>query len=199
VTSPGKRWAWVALAIGIGLLAVSHFSGSAAAARPSLVGAITMPEGSTPAPEFRLHDQTGASIDLRGFRGQVLVVAFLDSHCTQACPVEGAQLAMAQRRLGDRTRFVLVVVSVAPDGDTPASVQEFARQRQWTGQWHWLLGSRQELSPVWRAYGVNVVASADDIAHSVGIFLIDRKGFERAILTGDPATLAQDVGALASS
>jgi hypothetical protein len=49
------------------------------------------------------------------------------------------------------------------------------------------------------ADGVNVVASEDDIAHSVGIFLIDRKGFERAILTGDPASLAQDVGALASS
>lgn len=194
-----RFWAAGAAFAATVLLVLTHLSGSAAAPRPGLVGAITMPAGSTPAPEFRLHDQTGALVDLAAYRGQVVVVAFLDSHCTQACPVEGAQLAMAQRRLGTGVQFVLMVVSVAPHGDTPESVQEFARARGWAGDWHWLLGSRPELAPVWKAYGVSVALSGDDIAHSLGVFLIDRQGFERAILTGDPATLAQDVGVLKNS
>ena len=194
-----SRWTWGAVAIGVAVLGVSHLSGNATAPRPSLVGAITIPEGSTPAPDFRLRDQIGAPITLQGLRGQVVVVAFLDSHCTESCPVEGAQLAMAQRRLGDRARFVLVVISVNPERDTASSVNEFASAREWTSEWHWLLGSREELSPVWKAYGVNVAASGDDTVHSLGMYLIDRKGFERAILTGDPATLTQDVDILASS
>jgi cytochrome oxidase Cu insertion factor (SCO1/SenC/PrrC family) len=146
----------------------------------------------TPAPAVRLPDQDGRMTTLAALRGHTVLLTFLDSRCTNLCPIEGSQLAAVQRRLPAGRRPELVVVSVNP-ADTRATVAKFARQAGWTGPWRWLLGSRRTLAPVWRAYHIGVrlrhgqavqtgrttIRVAGDVVHTIALYVIDPKGRER--------------------
>jgi cytochrome oxidase Cu insertion factor (SCO1/SenC/PrrC family) len=47
-------------------------------------------------------------------------------------------------------------------------------------EFHWLLGTRAQLAPVWQSYNILVEArSIDRIAHSAPVFLLDRSGRPR--------------------
>src|SRR5207248_9924180 len=103
-----------------------------------------------------LRDQHGRLVSLDGQRGHVVVLAFLDSHCHAACPIEGRELAVAERAVPRAVRLTLLVVSVDPWADTPASATAAARRWGWSRPWRWLLGTRVALQPVWRKYGIEV-------------------------------------------
>jgi cytochrome oxidase Cu insertion factor (SCO1/SenC/PrrC family) len=146
----------------------------------------------TPAPAVRLPDQNGRMTTLAALRGHTVLLTFLDSRCTNLCPIEGTQLAAVQRRLTAARRPELVVISVNP-ADTRASVAKFVRQAGWTQPWRWLLGSRSTLAPVWRAYhigvrlrhgqavqtGTTTIRVAGNVVHTIALYVIDPKGRER--------------------
>jgi cytochrome oxidase Cu insertion factor (SCO1/SenC/PrrC family) len=146
----------------------------------------------TPAPAVRLPDQNGQTTTLAALRGHTVLLTFLDSRCTNLCPIEGSQLAAVQRRLPAAQRPQLVVISVNP-ADTRASVAKFVRQAGWTGPWRWLLGTRQTLAPVWREYHIGVrlrhgqavqtgkttIRVGGDVVHTIALYVIDPKGQER--------------------
>jgi cytochrome oxidase Cu insertion factor (SCO1/SenC/PrrC family) len=48
-----------------------------------------------------------------------------------------------------------------------------------TGNWHWLMGTKKQLSPVWKAWGTYVNPTPQDILHTDAVYLIDQKGFVR--------------------
>jgi len=145
-----------------------------------------------PAPAVRLPDQEGKMTTLAALRGHTVLLTFLDSRCTNLCPIEGSQLAAVQRRLPPAQRPELVVISVNP-ADTRASVARFVRQAGWMQPWRWLLGSRTTLAPVWRAYHIGVrlrhgqavqtgkttIRVAGDVVHTIALYVIDPKGQER--------------------
>jgi cytochrome oxidase Cu insertion factor (SCO1/SenC/PrrC family) len=177
------------------LLALSPDSNGAAANGPNAPGTPaglrwTLPN--TPAPAVRLPDQDGRMTTLAALRGRPVLLTFLDSRCTNLCPIEGSQLAAVQRRLPAAQRPQLVVVSVNP-ADTRASVARFVREAGWTRPWRWLLGSRTTLAPVWRAYHIGVrmrhgqaVQTGDttirvggDVVHTIALYVIDPEGQER--------------------
>jgi cytochrome oxidase Cu insertion factor (SCO1/SenC/PrrC family) len=105
-----------------------------------------------------------------------------------------------QRTLGSTLRLSLLVVSVAPATDTPASERAFAAAHHWTGDWHWLMGSPDQLAAVWKAYSIGVQNAPDDILHSMVLYLVDRDGYERAGWAAglDPDRLVRDVRLLNS-
>ena len=190
-------------------LAASVFWVVRAGLPPSLKAASIMseviPPDSTAAPNFALPDQDGRMVSLSAERGHVVALTFLNSHCTDLCPVEAEQLATAQAQLARATPFVLLVVSVAPDLDTPASVRSFAQSHHWATGWHWLLGSQTQLTPVWLSYFIDArlsptAANADNVAHSGALYLIDRSGFERVGfgLNFPPEVIEQDIRTLAT-
>jgi cytochrome oxidase Cu insertion factor (SCO1/SenC/PrrC family) len=125
-------------------------------------------------------------------RGHVVLLTFLDSRCTNLCPIEGAQLAAVQHRFPASGRPELLVVSVNP-ADTRASVARFVHEAGWSRPWRWLLGSRTSLAPVWRAYHIGVRLShgravqtgnttirvAGSVVHTIALYVIDRDGRER--------------------
>jgi cytochrome oxidase Cu insertion factor (SCO1/SenC/PrrC family) len=78
-------------------------------------------------------------------------------------------------------RPVPLIVGVNPGGDTRASIRRATREWGLAGphRWHWLRGAKQELARVWRNYGVTVRPGAGDVAHTLAVYLIDRRGFER--------------------
>lgn len=166
---------------------------------PVLHGDMIWPAGKKRAPAFGLRDERGAAISLAAERGQVVLLTFMYSRCRQLCPIEGRLLAAAERRLGRSTRSLLLVVSVDPGGDTPATIGRFVGRAGLVGdRWHWLVGSRRQLARVWRAYGIDVQPGGD-IGHSGALYLIDRRGYERSgyAVPFLPNLVAADVRALA--
>lgn len=177
--------ALAALAVGIAAGRLLRSPRAAAAVRVAFHGEATWPAGAKAAPAIDLlRDQLGRPFSLRSLRGRSVALVFVDSRCTQACPLEGRALAAAERRLPARERPVLVAVSVDP-ADTRSSVR--AAVARWglsgagAGRWFWLMGTKAQLAPVWRAYRIFVrIPARGDIVHTEALFLLDRGGFERS-------------------
>ncbi len=159
--------------------------------------------GSTDAPDFTLTDGvSGRAITLSAQRGQVVALTFLYTTCPDVCPLTATQFRAAQTDLqGDAGRVTFIAVSVDPDRDTPAAVQEFSAAHGLASNWHYLVGGRAQLSPVWAAYGIGVQAGSTTVTHNDAVYLIDSRGRERVLLhSEDLATdLANDLRALLKS
>ena len=168
----------IGLAAALAAIAMQDRQGPAGpVARPADA---TWAPGARPAPDFTLRNQEGRAISLSSMRGQVVLLTFLDSRCDHLCRIEGPLLGDLQRKLRPAERPVIVVVSVNPK-DTAASVRAAVRNWGWPSDgWHWLVGTRDELWQVWRAYGVDVQPTSDDILHTGALYVIDRAGDERA-------------------
>ncbi|HEX9097963.1 MAG TPA: SCO family protein [Candidatus Dormibacteraeota bacterium] len=169
--------------------------------QPVLGGGLVMDAHTVPAPDFTLRDQQGSTVSLSQLRGKVVALTFLDTQCLNLCPLQANLLGSVQSDLGPRASFVVVVVSVRPDADTPAAISAFATAHGLTGQFYWLTGSRTELADVWNRYGVAVQIANGDLAHSSVIYLIDRGGYERVGFPDVPegASVETDVKILEAS
>jgi cytochrome oxidase Cu insertion factor (SCO1/SenC/PrrC family) len=194
----------IGVAIGVGLHSVRAQPAPAVVAPRSsagLQGQATWGPGARPAPAITtLRDQTRHLFALRSLRGHTVAIVFFDSHCHQACPLEGRALAAAEGALPRAQRPVIVAVSVNPldsPASTRAAVAEWGLSR--LSSWHWLMGSHAALAPVWHAYRVVVVPEKGDISHTEAVYLIDRRGYERSaylypfmprFVTNDLRTLA---------
>ena len=188
--------------VGIGVVLHSAFSGGTADAvgLPALHGQATWAPGARPAPQFALRDQDRRLVSLHALQGRTIALTFLDSLCKEACPVEGRMLAAAIRQVPQAQRPRLVVVSVDPSGDTPASIARAV------AKWHlpagtlWLRGTHRRLARVWRAYQITVEPVSGDIVHSTALYLIDPRGDERAgfLMPFLPGLVAADLKTLAA-
>jgi protein SCO1 len=164
-----------------------------------------------PAPALNLPDQNGRATTIADLRGHVVLLTFLDSRCTNLCPIEGAQLAQVQRRLPAARQPELVVVSVNP-ADSRASVARFVHEAGWKRPWRWLLGTRATLAPIWHSYHIGVrfshgravqtgnttIRVAGSVSHTIALYLIDGHGRERFgyLPPFQPAAVAREVAAL---
>ena len=206
----------VAVVLGLGVgYGIHRLTAGTAGTAPATVstrfgmhGEAVWAEGARPAPVIdTLRDQTGHLFSLASLRGRSVAIVFFDSHCHQECPLEGHALAAAERSLPVAERPVLVAVSVNPI-DTPASAASAAKA--WglasVAPWHWLMGTRKQLAPVWGAYHIYVSPHPvdGDIEHTEALYLVDRHGYMRSgylypflpqYVSSDLQTLARDRGA----
>lgn len=107
-----------------------------------------------PQADFRLRDQDGRLIRLQEQRGRVVVLTFLYSTCWDLCPAQAEVVRDALRSAGGKGMEVLVV-SVDAVGDTPVRTRRFlADHLEYGGPAHFLIGTRPQLEPVWRMYGI---------------------------------------------
>jgi protein SCO1/2 len=168
--------------VGVGLI-VSLVAGRAEAgpALPKLHGQESWSPGERRAPGFALRDQNGALVSLASLRQRPVLLTFLDSRCRSRCPLEGRMLSTMLRGMAPSARPTLLIVGVNPQGDTPASIRHAAAHWRLAGawRWHWLHGTRRELAPLWRAYGITVEPTSNDITHGMALYLIGGRGFKR--------------------
>ncbi|HYL06972.1 MAG TPA: SCO family protein [Candidatus Udaeobacter sp.] len=164
----------------------------------ALGGGLVMGPHQEAAPDFKLSDQRGETVSLSAFRGKVIALTFLDTQCTNVCPLQARMLGAAQSDLGATAPFSVVVVSVRPTADTPAAIATFAQANGLKGSLYWLTGTPAQLSAVWDSYGVGVQAANGDLEHTSVIYLIDRAGFERVgfIDVPEPSAFENDVRTL---
>ncbi len=146
-----------------------------------------------PSPDFTLRDQSGEEVSMSAQRGKLVLLTFLYTNCPDVCPLITQNLNEGLRMLGPQRDDVRVLaVSVDPEGDTPKSVRAYAKKHHLLPEFHYLIGSRPELTKVWKAYDVAAVASDPELVdHTAYTMLIDRSGAGRVIY--DSQVKAKDV------
>lgn len=204
----------IVLAAGAALVAAgcgSDDGGSAEAPKsiPSsrFAAAGTLPPVLTerPAPRIRLTDaRSGEPFDSDALTGKPYMVTFLFTNCPDVCPLIGQEIRQALEELGpEASETAVLAVSVDPRGDTREAARVWLRRHRQPGNFHYLIGSEQELSPVWRAfYAAPQIAGDPESAHTAVVWLIDARGRLAAKVDAgvafEPADLAKDVRTLLS-
>jgi protein SCO1/2 len=127
-------------------------------------GAIRPPGAHGPA--LRLRDQDG---ELVSPPDELAIYTFIYSTCEDVCPLQVQQIRGA---LDDLGRDVPVYgISVDPANDTPRRAKAFLLEQSMTGRMHFVLGTREQLEPVWSGFGVQPEENGLD--HSTYVVLAD--------------------------
>jgi len=145
------------------------------------------------APEFALVDQDGHTVSMAAQRGRWVVVTFLYTNCPDVCPLIAAQLNRAlEARTGRQVGLRVLAVSVDPARDTPKAVRRYLLVHRLRPRFRWLIGSRNQLARVWKAYHVAALPGPrGTVTHSTVSFLVDPSGRERLLY--DKTVKAGDV------
>jgi protein SCO1 len=182
----------VAAVIGVALAARGDGDGAAAVSTgPTGWAGYVRPPGAR-APDFALRDQEGKRATMAEYRGRPVAVTFVYSTCEDTCPALVDQVRGALDDSG--SDMPLLAVSVDPANDTPARARRFLNERRMTGRARFLLGSRAQLEPVWRGYGVQ--PQEGELEHSATVVLVDGQGRQRVGFPHDqltPEALAHDI------
>ena len=138
----------------------------------------------TPAPGFTLTDQQGRRLSLASLRGKVVVLQFMDPHCTDICPIVSAEYLMAHHDLGAKaSQVVFAAVNVNQYHRTVADMAAYSREQALNTipDWHFFTGPVPALQSVWRGYHIEVQVPNPnaDIVHTSAIYFIDPHGRER--------------------
>lgn len=170
-------------------------SGPQVIVQHGFAGALRPPE--IPPKDFALRDQDGDMASLHQYRGQPVILTFMYSTCQNTCPIMADQIRGAMNDLGHDVPAL--AVSVDPGNDTPLNAKRFLLKHALVGRMRFLLGSRAQLAPIWKAYGIQPQGSKFD--HSAYVLLIDKRGRQRVgfpMSELTPEGLAHDVKVLQS-
>jgi protein SCO1 len=141
-----------------------------------------------PAPDINLMDQNGQAFKLSENRGKVVLVFFGFTNCVDECPLTMAHIKQALDIVGDgRKNVQVVLITTDPTRDTPQALQAYLAQfdKAYTG----IPGSWDDLSKVWKDYGVEVLDGGE--THSSFTYVIDKAGSLR--LRFEPETNPEDI------
>ncbi len=157
-----------------------------------------------------LIERSGRPFTLSELTGQVWIVNFFFSQCTELCPRTMAQMARLQKALADATNVRLVSITVDPEHDTPSVLAEFAgRFDAQPDRWFFLSGDKraiydlslntfhmavEEIPPGLRKPG------DDPVRHDGHFVLVDWqaqiRGYYDGLDEAEQARLLQDVQSL---
>jgi protein SCO1/2 len=132
---------------------------------------------------------------MRDLRGQTVAVTFLYSTCQDTCPATAQQIRGALDDLGHDVP--VVAVSVDPANDTQPRARRFLSEQRMTGRMDFALGTREQLAPVWEAYGTTPQEVQQD--HMARLVLVDAKGDQRVgfpMQETSPEMIAHDLRVL---
>ena len=108
-------------------------------------------------------------------RGHTIVINFIFTQCTDACPTQTARLAAAQALLPDAVRrgIAFVSISVDPEHDTPAALKAYAERFGAGPAWTFLTGNRENVN---------------DVLHRLGQLAMTRESHTTLFLLGNVKT-----------
>jgi cytochrome oxidase Cu insertion factor (SCO1/SenC/PrrC family) len=135
------------------------------------------------APGFTLTDQAGRTMALSDLRGKVVVLEFMDPHCTDICPIVSQEFVDAYHKLGPAARNVaFIAINVNQYHASVASMAAYSRQEALNTipGWHFFTGPVPALKTAWRDYNIAVEAPNPDadIVHTSALYFIDPQGRE---------------------
>lgn len=157
-------------------------------------GAVRPPAQAVPA--FSLTDQDGKTVTSEDLKGRPVVYAFVYSTCEDTCPAQ-VQTIKGAIDAADRKDVRVVGISVDPVNDNPKRAASFLLEQGMTGRMEFLLGTREQLEPVWDAFAIQ--PQQENLEHSAHTILADANGMQRIGFPYDFMTqeaLAHDLGRL---
>ncbi len=137
-------------------------------------------------------DEREGPIAMSDFRGEPVIVTFLYTHCEDTCPAAAQQVKGALDDLGHEVPAL--AIAVEPPRDTPDSARAFLSKQRMLGRMRFVLGTRDELEPVWSGFAIRPQALGAE--HQARIVLVDGRGFQRIGFPVEQATpegIAHDV------
>jgi cytochrome oxidase Cu insertion factor (SCO1/SenC/PrrC family) len=155
----------------------------------SLANLMTLsPVPGVPAPGFTLTDQHGHTMSLASLRGKVVVLEFMDPHCTDICPIVSQEFVDAYHELKARSsKVVFAAINVNQYHASVRDMAAYSTQHQMSAipSWHFFTGPLPALKTAWRDYNIQVEAPNPnaDIVHTSAVYFIDARGAERYLAT----------------
>jgi protein SCO1 len=141
--------------------------GTALVTKPAPAQPLSFTPPRVAAPDFRLRDQNGFWTAPKDARGKVLIITFLYSRCHDLCPRQAGEIKDAVLAAGKGVR--VYGITVDPDHDTPAMARAWIKKMGLEGgPVSFLVGSRAQLVPVWRAFGITPIAGEDEEEYGPG-------------------------------
>lgn len=194
----------LALAVAVVLIVAGCGSGGSSSEQTTTTnGAVVIePAGSLKAageahdkaPEIALHDYLGAPFKLSKLRGKLVYVTFVYAHCPDICPLILDALAETRSKLPDPAKAAIVAISVDPKGDTRKAVTQLLRSKHLVGKLTYLVGTRDELRPVWDSFlATSRIDSTNPalVEHRAFVWAITPKGIARAFYpAGAPLSIS---------
>lgn len=130
-------------------------------------------------PSFELTSYRGTPVASRTLKGKVVVLTILDAQCTDVCPILASVVAGTVDRLtpGERRQVRALGITGDPAEDTPGAVRRFLAKRHAVGRLDYLLGTEEQLRPLWTALQIlPSLDSGQDSVHSAPLRIYDRNG-----------------------
>jgi protein SCO1/2 len=180
-----------------GLLAVCITSSAdtpAPAAQPhAVLPAGPPPGGSLYNLRIPLQTSRGESVTLDSFRGRPLLVTMFYTQCTSVCPLTTLALQRIDSGLApaERAKLQILMVSLDPEHETPATLRTFAEQHHIDDP-RWTVASAKpaDVRLLAAALGIRYRAIPDGtINHSAAISLLDSEG---TVLASSASVTAPD-------
>jgi cytochrome oxidase Cu insertion factor (SCO1/SenC/PrrC family) len=169
-----------ALAAGLGIAMKGESGRGTTAAEAGVEGPYrgSEPPGGIELVDFTLPDYTGELVRSAELRDEVVLLTFLDSQCTESCPIIASQVARALDVLTteERGRVVAIALSTDPNEDDPTSVRAFLRRNRAIGMLHYVGGGEAEsmLRPLWKRFNIlSSLESGEDTLHSAPVRIYD--------------------------
>jgi len=162
----------------------SGIPASVSDAQINLMGLAPVP--ARPAPGFTLTDQDGRTLSLSSLRGKVVVLEFMDPHCTDICPIVSQEYVDAYRDLGPlAAKVVFAAVNVNQYHAAVSDMMAYSREQRLNTipGWHFFTGPVPDLRKVWDGYEIAVQAPDPnaDIVHTSAVYFIGLDGQERFV------------------
>jgi cytochrome oxidase Cu insertion factor (SCO1/SenC/PrrC family) len=152
------------------------------------------PPGRHELPPFSLRNYDGRRFNSNDLRGRIVVLTFLDSQCTDTCPILASQIGQTIGGLtpAERDEVIAVAISTDPREDTPASVRAFLEKQRALGKLLYLSGPEPEMRRLWKRFQIlSSLESGEDTLHSAPVRIYDRDGVWVATLHAG-ADLSED-------
>lgn len=128
-----------------------------------------------------MSDQQGRRFDIADYRGKTLLLGFMFTNCSSACPLQTARMARVQSLLPEdlKARTRILSISIDPERDSTAALAAYAEAfRADTG--HWRFGATRDgkaLGALMERLGVTLRSGADGAPdHKMAVLLIDAGG-----------------------
>lgn len=126
--------------------------------------------------DFQLTNQNNKTISLQDFKGKAWIASFIFTRCQGPCPLISQKMARLQNELSSFENIRHVSISMDPDYDTPAVLEEYAKKYNADpSRWFFLTGNKDDIINL-AIEAFKLPAGEDPNIHSTRFVLVDQDG-----------------------
>lgn len=139
-------------------------------------------------PDFTLTERSGGAFRSADLQGKVWLADFFYTTCPGPCPALSSRLSELHRRFQGNASVAFVSISLDPEKDNPAVLQEYASRFGADARWSFLTGPKETIYGLsetgFKLAAVKEQQGAEPIIHSTKLVLVDQQGWIRGFYEG---------------